>query len=175
MSENIVAVWLLGVAGALLFVLWISWTYFIGAVWSSTPKSVVRRMLEIADVGKGDIVYDLGCGDGRIVIEAAKRGASAVGLEIDPLRVLLSSFLVRISGQSSRARIELRNFMDDKTNLKGATVVTLFLTQGTNDRLESRLKRLPEGTRVVSYVWKFKNWKPTAVDRVERVYLYTVN
>ena len=70
------------------FLLWLIWPIFIGAIFLPTPPDVVEKMLTIAEVGEGDVLYDLGSGDGRIILEGTKRGARAVGVEADPIRVL---------------------------------------------------------------------------------------
>ena len=162
---------------AAVFVTWTTWTYFIGSIWSPMPKRAIRQMLDYAKVGGKDVVYDLGSGDGRVVIEAAKRGASAFGVEIDPLRMIFSKLMVLLHGQAGKAKIEWKNIFS-KTNdpdFKKATVVTLFLMQHANDMLQDTLRsKLRKGTKVVSYIWVFKGWKPTLVDKKNMIYLYTV-
>lgn len=133
----------------------------------------VGWMLDIAQAGPGDVVYDLGSGDGRIVIEAAKRGSQGVGIEADPLRVLWSRMMLRLSGVSHKTRIVWGNFFDSK--LTDATVVTLFLMPHTNARLGPKLKKeLAPGSRVVSYVWKIEGWVPSVSDKEKEMYLYVL-
>lgn len=161
---------ILGVAAAFAFAGWMGWTHFVGAIWSPAEMEVVKKMLGMARVGRNDVVYDLGAGDGRIVIEAARRGASAVGVEIDPLRAVMAWLLVLISGKSRSAKIKWGNLFN--SDLHEATVVTLFLMQDTNAMLRDRLMDLPAGTRVVSHLWTFKDWTPTKVDKESMIYLY---
>jgi len=161
---------LLGTALALVFAGWMGWTHFVGAIWSPADKDVVKKMLDMARVGSNDVVYDLGAGDGRIVVAAAERGATAVGIEIDPLRAALAHTIVSFNNRSKLARIRWGNLFD--ADLSEATVITLFLMQDTNAALRDRLMDLPAGTRVVSYLWTFKGWKPIKVDEDDRVYLY---
>lgn len=112
-------------------------------------------MLKLADAGPEDIVYDLGCGDGRTAITAARRfGARAVGIEIDPLRYLWCQLLVTILGLRNRVRIVHGNLFAQ--DLSEATIVTCYLLQDTNNRLEEKLiKELRPGTRVVSNTFLF--------------------
>lgn len=147
------------------------WTSFIGAPWVPTPMDMVHKMLKLADVGKGDIVYDLGCGDGRIIITAARDyKARAVGIEIDPLRYLWCRLRVAVLGQADRIKIVYGNFFDQ--DLSEATVVSCYLLQGTNDKLEQKLKQeLRPGTRVVSNTFYFSGLKKVRHDDEAILYL----
>jgi len=128
-----------------------------------TPQDVVEEMLEMAKVTKDDIVYDLGCGDGRFVITAAKKfGARGVGIDIDPKRVQESRENSIEAGVTDRVKI----IEDDlfKTNISEATVITLYLLQDLNLKLRPKLFReLKPGSRVVSYVFHMGDWKPDAM------------
>lgn len=152
----------------------IIWSAFIGAGWEPTARKKVRKMLEMSGVGPSDVVYDLGCGDGRIIVEAAKTfHARAVGVEADPLRMLYSRSVVALHRLEGRAKVVWGNFFH--VDLSDATVVTVFLTQGTNQRLKSKLlAELKPGSRVVSYVWTFDGWTPTATDTKDELSLYVV-
>ncbi|OEC84432.1 hypothetical protein A9507_02505 [Methanobacterium sp. A39] len=131
-------------------------------------------MLDMAEIGPEDIVYDLGSGDGRIVINAVKiYNAKAVGLEADPSRVFWSRLVITLSGIGNRAKIIWGNFFNQ--NISEATVVTLFLSDTANQKLKSKfLEELKPGTRIVSYVWKFRGWKPVKADETEEIYLYVI-
>ncbi|WP_424355804.1 SAM-dependent methyltransferase [Methanobacterium sp. MBAC-LM] len=157
-----------------LFLIWIFWSSIIGAGFQPTSKKLVKQMLDMAEVGTEDIVYDLGSGDGRIVINAVKKyNARAVGLEADPSRVFLSRLVITLSGIGNRAKIVWGNFFNQ--NISEATVVTLFLSDTANQKLKSKfLEELKPGTRIVSYVWKFKGWKPVKADETEEIYLYVI-
>ena len=136
-------------------------------------SKIVDKMLQIAQVTKNDVVYDLGCGDGRIVISAAKMGARSVGVEFDPLRVLISRIKVNLARLKDLAKIERGNFY--KTNVRNATAVTLFLLPKTMEKIENKLrKELRKGARVVSYRFAFKNWEPVKIDRKNKIYLYKI-
>lgn len=147
-------------------------TFFIGAPWTPTQKSVVRKMLEMAGTNSKSVVYDLGSGDGRIVIMAAREfGARGVGVEINPLLVLLSELYAVFYGVRSRVKFVLNNFFN--VNLSDANIVTLFLLQPTNEKLEGKLeKELKPGTRVVSYRFTFPGWKLKKEDAKNKIYLY---
>jgi len=124
-----------------------------------TPHEVVKVMLDMADVRSTDVVFDLGCGDGRIVVAAAKRGARAYGVDIDPARVKEARELAKQEGVEEKATI----MMDDifKTDFSSATVVTMYLLPRYNNRLRPKLERvLPVGARVVSHDFDMRAWKP---------------
>ena len=125
-----------------------------------TPPSVVRAMLELAEVGPNDVVFDLGSGDGRIPIAAAKEfGARGVGIEIDPALVTLAEANAREAGVEDR--VEFRRGDMYAADLRSATVVALFLHPGPNLKLREKLRaELPKGARVVSYVWDMGSWAP---------------
>ena len=131
-------------------------------------------MLNMAEVNADDVVYDLGSGDGRIVIDAAQKyHALGVGVEADPLRVILSRLKIIRWGLQQRVKITWGNLFHQ--NLSPATVVVLFLWGRTNEKLKDKLQEeLKPGTRVVSYVWKFKGWNPVKVDKKEEIYLYII-
>jgi precorrin-6B methylase 2 len=150
------------------------WTALIGAAWSPTTLGDVRAMLELADVGPTDTVYDLGSGDGRIVVSAASTfGATAIGVEADPLRVAWSRFVARVLGVSGKVTVIRGNFYD--VDLSKATVVTMFLTQGTLQKLKPKLLReLHPGTRVVSQIWTFDGWEPVKKGRTGKSRLYVI-
>ena len=149
--------WLLvlGIILVVVAVASISWTHFRGAQWVPTSMSTVDKMLDIAEVGPDDLVYDLGCGDGRIIVAAAKRfGARAVGIEIDPLRYLWCQALIAVLGLRGRVKVIFGNFFTQ--DLSDADIVTCYLLQVTNEKLEVKLKEdLRPGTRVVSNYFTF--------------------
>jgi len=141
-----------------------------------SPQIVVERMLELANVQKDDIVYDLGCGDGRIVISAAKNfGALGVGIDIDPIRIQES--FENASEAGVIHRVSFRNEDLFEANIKEATVVTLFLSLSANLKLRPKLLReLKPGTRIVSFYWDMDDWKPDKQIEVagEPIYIWTV-
>lgn len=157
-----------------VFFLWIMWSDILGAGFEPTSRKRVKRMLEMARVGEGDLVYDLGSGDGRIVVEAARNfNARAVGIEADPFRFAWSKFKVAFFRLRMQIDIRWGNFF--KEDISDATVVTLFLSSKANQNLKRKLKtELQPGTRVVTYYWKFNGWKPAREDRKKQIYLYII-
>jgi SAM-dependent methyltransferase len=133
-----------------------------------TPMPVVRAMLQLAQVGPNDVVYDLGSGDGRIPIAAAQEfGARGVGIEIDPALVERARANAAAASVSDRVEFRLGNMYD--ADLGGATIVTLFLHPEPNMKLRPKLRsELPPGARIVSYVWDLGDWKPDEVKRINR-------
>lgn len=127
-----------------------------------TPYPVVRAMLKLAKVGPGDVVYDLGSGDGRIVIVAAKEfGARGVGVDIDPELVQMATANAHKEGVEDKVRF-LEGDMY-QADVRSATVVTLFLHPEPNLKLRPKLlSQLKPGSRVVSYIWDMGDWKPEA-------------
>jgi precorrin-6B methylase 2 len=128
-----------------------------------TTEQGVQAMLKLADVKKTDVVYDLGCGDGRIVIAAAKTyGAHAVGIDIDPARIREAKENARKAGVLDLVRFEENDLF--QANLRDATVVTLFLLTSVNLRLRPKLlEELRPGARVVSNTFEMGDWKPEKV------------
>jgi SAM-dependent methyltransferase len=128
-------------------------------------------MLTLAEVGPGDLVYDLGCGDGRMVVTAARRyGARAVGIEIDPLRYAWCQALITVLGLRDRVRIVYGDFFSQ--DLSDADVVTCYLLQSTNNRLEGKLNQeLRPGTRVVSNTFTFPGLSKVRQDGDAKLYL----
>jgi SAM-dependent methyltransferase len=146
-----------------------------------TPPHIVTAMLELAQVTERDVVYDLGSGDGRIAIAAAKRcGAQGVGIEIHAGRIAQATLSARQAGLASRVRFIQQDFYE--ADLRPATVVTLFLLPEVNAMLRPKmLRELAPGSRIVSYIHEMGSWKPQraryTVDRFgwyDRIYLWTV-
>ena len=129
-----------------------------------TDGPVVDSMLEMAGVGPGDVVYDLGCGDGRIVITAAKvYGAKGVGVDIDPQRIAEANANARLAGVTHLVEFKLQDAMT--TDVSPATVVTTYLLSASNLKLRPMLtKALKPGSRIVAHAFSFGDWKPEKVD-----------
>ena len=129
-------------------------------VYVPTPQEVVDKMLEMAKVGKGDVLYDLGSGDGRIPVTAAKRfGIKAVGIDIDPDRIREATENAKKAGVSSLVQFRQEDLF--KADFKDATVITLYLLPQLNEKLRPRLwAELKPGTRIVSHQFEMGDWKP---------------
>jgi SAM-dependent methyltransferase len=127
-----------------------------------TPQGVVERMLELAGTGPGDLVADLGSGDGRIVIAAARRfGARGLGIELDADLVSASRENARRAGVADRVRFVQGDVLN--ADFSGASVVTAYLLPGLMDKLESRfIAELKPGTRIVSHSFRMTGWPPDA-------------
>jgi len=130
-----------------------------------TPQEVVDRMIELAQVTKDDVVYDLGCGDGRIVVTAAKKhGCRAIGFDIDPKRVKESRENVTKNGVENLVTIENADIFE--LDLTPASVVTLYLLPQLNVRLIPQLKELKPGSRIVSHDFDMRGVEPDAVENL---------
>ena len=162
-----------------------AWAWDDGTVpYVVTPNEIVERMLRMAEVKAGDQLIDLGSGDGRIVIEAAKRGAKGLGVDIDPALVRLATENAKAAGVSSLARFEARDIFE--TDLSGASVVAFYLLPEVNAKLLPRLLALKPGTRIVSHDGGIGDWpaderlemrapeKAVGVGGVSRVELWIV-
>lgn len=151
-----------------------AWSQIFGAPWIPTSYKTVRKMLEIAKVKPGETVYDLGSGDGRIIIEAARFfGAKAFGIEIDPLRYLWTKMKISVLKLQGKAQVMLGNFF--YKDLSKANIVIVYLLQDTNNRLIKKfIKELRPGTRIVSNTFIFPGWDIIRQDNKAQVYVYKV-
>jgi SAM-dependent methyltransferase len=145
----------------------------------ATPEQIGVEMLRIAGVGRGDVVYDLGSGDGRLVIAAARDfGARSVGVELNPELVQTSRERAAMAGVADRARFLWQDIFE--TPLDDASVVALYLREDVNLRLQPKLLQLAPGTRIVSHDFRMGAWVPDHVEkvrgpeRVHTIYLWTV-
>ena len=141
-----------------------------------TPNEVVDKMLEMAKVTAKDVVYDLGCGDGRIVITAAQKyGVRAVGIDIDPQRILEATANAKAAKVTDKVRFIEGDLFD--ADISEATVVTLYLLTRLNEKLKPKLlKDLKPGTRVVSHAFDMGDWAPEQKAQVNSstVYLWRI-
>jgi hypothetical protein len=136
-----------------------------------TPMRVVDRMLEMGEVGPADYLIDLGSGDGRIPVAAARRGARALGVDIDPLRVEEAHAAARFAGVETRARFRRQDLF--ATPLREASVVTMYLLPSVNLALRPRiLTELRPGTRVLSHNFTMGDWQPDAAEEVDASHIY---
>ena len=144
-----------------------------------TPPTVVETMLKLAKVSKSDVVYDLGCGDGRIVVTAAKKyGAHAVGFDIDPKRIAEAKENVAKNRVENLVTIEQKDIFT--IDLSPANVVTLYLLPKLNVKLIPQLQQLAPGSRIVSHDFDMQgvepfehlSMKPTPTDREHQIYLW---
>jgi len=145
-------------------------------IYVPTPHEVVEDMLRLANVGKGDVLYDLGSGDGRIPVTAAKKfGVRAVGIDIDPQRIAEANENARRNGVTDLVKFRNENLF--KADFREATVVTLYLLPDLNVKLRPKLlAELKPGSRIISHQFDMGTWKPEK--RIElsgrTIYLWTV-
>ena len=130
-------------------------------------------MINLAKITRDDVIYDLGSGDGTALITAAKlNGARGVGVEIDPLRVIISRLAVMLNGVSTDIKIERKNFFD--VNISDATVIFMYLVPKAMNKLKPKLlKELQPGTRIVTFVYKL-DLPLIADDQMNEVYVYQI-
>ena len=149
-------------------------------VFVPTPQDVVEKMLELAAVKKDDLLYDLGCGDGRIVVTAAKKyGCHSVGFDVDPKRIKESLENVAKNKVEKLVKIEQKDIFT--LDLRPANVITLYLLPSLNVKLIPQLEKLKPGSRIVSHSFNMRGVKPDKVvklkskddDRQHTVYLWT--
>jgi tRNA A58 N-methylase Trm61 len=128
-----------------------------------TPLDVAKKMLEMAQVKRGEVLYDLGCGDGRLIILAAKDiGANATGIELREDLVERARTEIKRLNLEERVKVIQGNFFD--VNVSDANVITLYLTSSANERLRPKLEaELRLGSRIVSHDFKVPGWKPSAI------------
>src|SRR4051794_4504768 len=151
-------------------------------VFVPTPQEVVEKMLELAKVTKKDVMYDLGCGDGRIVCTAAKKyGCKATGIDIDPDRIKDSMATKKKLSADAQKLVTIKRADIFKQDLSDATVVTLYLLPDLNVKLVPQLKKMKPGARIVSHAFDMRGYKPdqkvvvkTKDDREYDVYLWTI-
>jgi SAM-dependent methyltransferase len=172
----LIPVWI-GAGLAAITAGWVVWNLSLDVLWQPTDRRTVRRMLFLAGVREGESVVDLGCGDGRFVVLAARQfGAQSWGVEIDPFRVLLGRLWVRLARVGDRARI-VRGDMY-RADVSDADVVVLFLSPTANLKLQERLKQeMKPGSRIVSYYHPIWGWTPEEVGEGihgDPLYLYRI-
>jgi len=142
-----------------------------------TRDEVVEGMLNLAKVSNKDVVYDMGSGDGKIVIAAARRGARGTGIDIDPQRIAEANANAKKAGVTDRVRFIHGDIFDPAIKIGDATVVTLYLLPSLNEKLMPRLKsELRPGTRIVSNSFQMGDWQPERTETIGgyTIYLWTI-
>ena len=153
--------------GILAYYFWITNTK--DAPFVPMDTDVVERVMNIAQIGPKDVFYDLGSGDGRLVIAAALRGARADGIELDKYRAWYSRIWIKLLRLDDKAQIINKNIFD--VSLNDATVVNAYLLPETHQRLKQKLlKELKKGTKVVAVAFKFEGWKVVDSDPRGTIY-----
>ena len=146
--------------------------FFFDAPFVPISRKIVRKMLEMADLQPNEILYDLGSGDGRVLITAAKEfKAKAVGIELNPLLIAYSNLRILLRQVQKKVHVIWGNFF--LRDISEADVVTMYLLPTTTNEMEEKLKKeLKPGARVITYLFKFQNWEPSVIDEREKIYLY---
>jgi cyclopropane fatty-acyl-phospholipid synthase-like methyltransferase len=130
-----------------------------------SPPHVVQRMLEVAEIKKGDVLYDMGSGDGRIVIEAAKKfGVRGVGIDLNP--ELVAKARENAANEGVSHLVEFRAQDGLTVDISEATVVTLYMFKWFNNALRPKLQKLKPGSRIVAHDFDIDDWKPTKIEYV---------
>ena len=141
-----------------------------------TPPAVVDAMLKMANVTSTDVVYDLGCGDGRIPIAAAQKyGARGIGIDIDPARIAEANENAKAAGVTDKVKFLNEDLFT--SDFRDATVVTLYLLPSLNEKLMPKLKaELKPGTRIVSHAFRMGDWPPERQEEVDgkMIYFWTI-
>lgn len=148
----------------------------LAAPWVPIKRKDVKRLLILGKIKPREVLLDLGCGDGRIIINASRHfGAQTIGYEIALLPYILCYFKILLYRQFHNVKLKFRNFY--KQDFSKADIITAFLSPRAMEKLESKvLKELKPGARFISYVFKFPNWKPVLIDKPNpkdlAIYLY---
>jgi precorrin-6B methylase 2 len=155
----------------------LGWTWYLvpalyGLPSVHTRRERVRAALRLAELRPDELLYDLGCGDGRVLVIAAKEfGARAVGIEIGPVQCAAAWINAQVNGTGPRVRVRLGDFR--KADVRPADVVFIYATSAQAPRLEQLLEsQLRPGARVVTIAFDFPNWEPAAFDNRELIFLY---
>lgn len=166
--------------GLFFFIILILGTFALGGIlaapWVPLWNRDVKRLMDIAAVKKGEKLYDLGAGDGRIIILAAKEyGATAVGYEIATLPYFVGYIKILLLGLRGKARLKYRNFFHE--DLSDADVICAFLTPAAMEKLKPKFEQETKpGCRIVSYAFHIPGWEPTKIDKPNKktasIYLY---
>lgn len=150
---------------------WAGTPHHLDAPFWPTPEPLVEHMLDLAGVGPGDHLIDLGCGDGRIVIAAARRGATALGVDIDAERIAEAEAAARAAGVEQLVSFRCEDLF--ATRLEAASVVTLYLIPHIHGLLGARLRtELAPGSRVLSHAFAIRDWAPRAHETIDQRELY---
>ena len=150
---------------------WAGTPQHLDAPFWSTPEPLVERMLDLAGVAPGDHLIDLGCGDGRIAIAAARRGATALGVDLDPERIAEAEAAARAAGVEQLVHFRCEDLF--ATRLETASVVTIYLIPLVNRLLAERLRtELAPGSRVLSHAFAIRGWEPRVHEIIDRRELF---
>jgi len=171
-----ISYWLIGIGLVILLIcaLWLLVPALYGVPWVPTREARIRKALQMADLQPGETLYDLGAGDGRVLLMAAKEfGARGVGIEIGPVQCALGWLRILFNGGRHEVRMRCGDFY--RADVAEADVIFVYLTSSQTARLAKKLEEeLRSGTRVVSIAADFSDWQPLQVDRESVIFLYQI-
>ncbi len=143
------------------------------APWWRTNTKTAKAICKLAKISSKDVVYDLGCGDGEVLIQTGKLGAKGVGIEIDPIRVWIAILRIKKNNLERKVIIKKDNFF--KENISEATVVIVYLVPVALKKLLPKFKKeLKKGTKIVSFIYDIEDQKPQLIDKENRLKLYII-
>ncbi|KKP70273.1 MAG: hypothetical protein UR87_C0065G0009 [candidate division CPR3 bacterium GW2011_GWE2_35_7] len=155
----------------LLFVFFSFRAYFFGAPFVPSNYGVIKKVLDYTDIKEGSVFFDLGSGDGRVLLEAAKKGALAIGYELNPFWFFISKINVLLHGLNDKVTVKRENFM--QAPFSEADILYLYLFPEKIAQIEQMLqKKLKKGAQVITYRFPFLNWKERKKFEKEKVFLY---
>ncbi len=179
MDFFIVAGFFLSIAFVALFAFFLilvftAWSFIFGAGFDATPEKIIRKMLQMTELKKGEVLYDLGCGTGRSLIIGAKEfGAYGIGIEINPLLCWWAKIKIKSNFLSDKIKVQRANFF--KIPISQADVIFIFLYRKANEKLVAKFKKeLKPGTRIVSYHWKLPGINLVKSDKKNNIYVYKI-
>lgn len=156
---------------ALAGLLWYFVPIFSGIPWVPTQAARIQRALDLAEIQPGETFYDLGCGDGRVLVAAARRGARAIGIEVSPIHCLAARLRAALAGVGGRISVHWGNFY--RHDLAEADIVFWYGHSRYTGKMQAYLAQtLKEGARLVSINIDFPGWQPAAIDKRALIFLY---
>lgn len=155
----------------LLFVIFSFSSYFFGGPFVPSQYQIIKKVMDIVEIKEGSVFIDLGSGDGRLLIQAAKQGAFAVGYELNPFWYYISKLNVLLHGVKEKVKVKRENFIN--ADLKEADILYLYLFPEKIADLEKVLRRtLKQGAKIITYKFPFSNWQERKRLEKEKIYLY---
>lgn len=157
---------------SIIILIWMYYTYSLGAPFIPSSLNSIDKMLELAELKNNEKLYDLGSGDGRILIRAVKKyNVKGIGVEVDGLRVIISKIMIFLSGKNKNIRIIRKNFFH--VNLRDADIIVAYLLPKTLEKLKCKFrKELKRGTKIITNRFQIKQWKPVKIDKKLKIYVY---
>ncbi|OKY77816.1 MAG: Protein lysine SAM-dependent methyltransferase [Candidatus Methanohalarchaeum thermophilum] len=161
------------IIAAILSIFWLGYLQFWTAGWTPTPKNDIKLLIESLNVQDIDKIYELGCGDGRVLTSYAEHGQEVIGIEIDPIRYFISKIRAQIS-TNNNIKVIFGNYLN--LDLSDADLVFVYLSEKANKQLEKKLSNELKGAQIISYTYKFPNLKEEKIlkEGKRNIYIYTI-